>query len=212
MEAKIHRASQLLRHAAGVHLLVLLLAGATNSSAHDEWFRGLDLEPALGEASLVLVGRVVDVSETKIMMGGKVESALLQFKFAPVLVLKGVFSREALSLTSQDLGIQGFTDSAPIEPGQARVLMLGRSSQRYAILRASPRFEPTISPLTGPSDELIDKHQVLPAVSAAPDAPTKCHTGLPAWFCVVSASYTHSRASLTARPPPRVLLGRSSAT
>lgn len=33
--------------------------------AHDEWFRGLDLEPALGEASLVLVGRVVDASETK---------------------------------------------------------------------------------------------------------------------------------------------------
>ena len=44
------------------------------------------------------------VSETKIMMGGKVESPLLQFKFAPVLVLKGVFSRESLSLTSQDLG------------------------------------------------------------------------------------------------------------
>jgi HEAT repeat protein len=173
MEAKIHRASQLVRHAAGVHLLVLLLTGATNSSAHDEWFRGLDLEPALGEASLVMVGRVVDVSETKIMMGGKVESALLQFKFAPVLVLKGVFSRESLSLTSQDLGIQRFTDSAPIEPGQVRLLMLGRSSQGYAILRPSPRFEQTIPPLNGQTDELIATIKVLLEVNATPERPNK---------------------------------------
>ena len=69
-------------------LLVLFLVGAANSFARDEWFRGLDLEPALGEASLVLAGRVVDVSETKIMMGGKAESALLQFKFTPAVVLK----------------------------------------------------------------------------------------------------------------------------
>src|SRR5437879_3876175 len=78
MKAKIHQASQLVRLGVGVYLLVLLLAGATNLFAHDEWFRRLDLEPSLGEASLVMVGRVVDVSETKIMMGGKVESALLQ--------------------------------------------------------------------------------------------------------------------------------------
>lgn len=169
MEAEIHRASQLVRHGAGVHLLVLLLAGAMNSSAHEEWFRRLDLEPSLGEASLVLVGRVIDVSETKIVMGGKVETALVQFKFAPVLVLKGVFSRESLSLTSQDLGIQNFSDSALIEPGQVRLLMLGRSSQGYAILRASPRFEQTIPTLSGPSDELIDTIKVLLAVNATPE-------------------------------------------
>ena len=173
MEAKIHRASHLVRHGAGVYLLVLLLAGATNSSAHDEWFRRLDLEPSLSEASLVLVARVVDVSETKIVMGGKVESALLQFKFAPVLVLKGVFSRESLSLTSQDLGIESITDSAPIEPGQVRLLMLGRSSQGYAILRPTPRFEQTIPPLSGPSDELIDTVKVLLAVNATPERPNR---------------------------------------
>jgi HEAT repeat protein len=173
MEAKIHRANQLVHHGAGVYILVLLLAGATNSWAHDEWFRRLDLEASLGEASLVLVGRVVDVSETKIVMGGKFESALLQFKFAPVLVLKGVFSRESLSLTSQDLGIESFTDSAPIEPGQMRLLMLGRSSQGYATVRPSPRFEQTIPPLSGPSDELIDTIKVLLAVNASAERPNK---------------------------------------
>jgi len=50
------------------------------SYARDEWFRGLDLEPSLAEASLVLAGRVVDVSETGIMMGGKVETPLIQFQ------------------------------------------------------------------------------------------------------------------------------------
>src|SRR5260370_38651206 len=107
MEAEIHRAShrasQLARHGAGVYILVLLLAGATNSSAHDEWFRGVDLEPALGEASLVLVGRVVDVRETKIMMGGKVESARLQFNFEPMRGRKGVCSQESRSLTGEAL-------------------------------------------------------------------------------------------------------------
>lgn len=68
-------------------LLFLFLVGPARSLAHDEWYRGLDLESALADSSLVLVGRVVDVSETKIGMGGKGERSLLQYKFEPVLVL-----------------------------------------------------------------------------------------------------------------------------
>ena len=77
MKAKLPPTMQSGRHLIAVYLLFLLVADPTQSSAHDEWFRGLDLEPALGEASLVLVGRVADVSETKITFGGKGESALL---------------------------------------------------------------------------------------------------------------------------------------
>ncbi len=174
MEAELHRAKQLGRSLIRVSLLLfLLLASATNSSAHDEWFRGLDLEPALGEASLVMVARVVDVSESKIMVGGKAEIALLQFKFTPLQVLKGVFSRESLSLTSQDLGIQSYTDSAPIEPGQLRLLILGRSSHGYVILRPAPSLEQAIPPLRDPNDELIETVKVLLAVNAAPERPRK---------------------------------------
>jgi hypothetical protein len=93
MEAKANGAKRFVRRRAGAYLSVLLLVAATGSYARDEWFRSLDLEPSLGEASPVLAGRVVDVSETKIMMGGKVETPLIQFKFAPLVVLKGVFSR-----------------------------------------------------------------------------------------------------------------------
>jgi len=122
-------------------LLLLLLVGPPPSLAHDEWYRGLDLESALADSGLVLVGRVAGVSETKIGVGGKGERSLLQYKFEPVLVLKGVFSRESLLLTSDDLGTQQFTDAAPIEPGQLRLLVLGRSFEGYAIHREAPSLE-----------------------------------------------------------------------
>ena len=173
MEAELCPAYQLRRHMVSVCLLLLLLCSPTRSFAHDEWFRGLDLEPALAESSLVLVGRVADVSETKIITGGKGERSLLQFKFVPVLVLKGVFSRESLSLTSDDLGVQRFTDAAPLAPGQLRLLMLGRSIQGYAILHESPSLEQAIPPLRDGNDALLETVKVLLAVEASPERPRK---------------------------------------
>jgi hypothetical protein len=42
-------------------LLLFFLVGPPRSLAHDEWYRGLDLESALADSSLVLVGRVTAV-------------------------------------------------------------------------------------------------------------------------------------------------------
>jgi len=181
MQAQLHRANHVRRRVpslrsgqvVGACLLAWVLAGPTKSFAHDEWFRGLDLEPALAEASLVLVARVVGVSETKIAVGGKGERSLLQFEFEPVLPLKGVFSRESLSLTSDDLGIRGFSDSAAIEPGQFRLLMLGRSSEGYSIQRPSRSLEQAVPPLRGRDDGLIETVKVLLAVNATPERPRK---------------------------------------
>ncbi|MBZ5536609.1 MAG: HEAT repeat domain-containing protein [Acidobacteriia bacterium] len=158
---------------AAVFLMYLLLAGPTPSYTHHEWFQGLDLEPALGQASLVMVGRVAHVSETKIVMGGKGERSLLQFRFEPVLVLKGVFSRESLSLTSDDLGVQRFADASPIESGQFRLLMLGRSMQGYAIRHESSSLEQAIPQLRDQNDPLLETVKVLLAVSASPDRASK---------------------------------------
>src|SRR5262245_42332166 len=69
-------------------VLSLFLVWPSRSLAHDEWYRGLDLESALADSGLVLVGRVADVSETKLGVGGKGERSLLQYKFEPVSVLK----------------------------------------------------------------------------------------------------------------------------
>jgi HEAT repeat protein len=149
-------------------LLLFYLVGPARSLAHDEWYRGLDLESALADSSLVLVGRVTDVSETKIGVGGKGESSLLQYKFDPVLMLKGVFSRESLLLTSDDLGTQqfnGVTDAAPIEVGQLRLLMLGRSFAGYAMRREARSVDQAIPRLNSTNDELIATVNILLAVN-----------------------------------------------
>ena len=154
-------------------LLLFFLVGPTRSLAHDEWYRGLDLESALADSSLVLVGRVTDVSETKIGVGGKGERSLLQYKFAPVLVLKGVFSRESLLLTSDDLGTQQFTDAAPIEAGQQRLLILERSFAGYAMRRESLSLDQAIPRLRNPNDELLATVSILLAVNHSLDRTKK---------------------------------------
>ncbi|MDQ1407237.1 MAG: hypothetical protein QOG55_2866 [Acidobacteriaceae bacterium] len=157
-------------------LLLFFLVGPPRSLAHDEWYRGLDLESALADSGLVLVGRVSDVSETKLGVGGKGERSLLQYKFEPVLVLKGVFSRESLLLTSDDLGTQqfnGVTDAAPIETGQLRLLMLGRSFAGYSMRREARSFDQAIPRLNSTNDELIATVNILLAVNHNLDRATK---------------------------------------
>jgi HEAT repeat protein len=145
-------------------LLLLFLIAPQRSLAQEEWYRGLDLESALADSGLVLVGRVTDVSETKLGVGGKGERSLLQYKFEPVSVLKGVFPRNSLLLTSDDLGTQQFTDAAPIEPGQLRLLMLGRSFAGYSMHRGAPNLDQAIPPLHDSNDELLASVKVLLAV------------------------------------------------
>ena len=154
-------------------LLFFFSVGPPQSVAHDEWYRGLDLESALADSSLVLVGRVIDVSETKLGVGGKGERSLLQYKFEPVLVLKGVFSRESLLLTSDDLGTQQFTDAAPIEAGQLRLLILARSFAGYAMRREALSLDQAIPRLHNPNDELIATVKILLAVNHSLDRAQK---------------------------------------
>src|SRR3984893_2855139 len=154
-------------------LLLFFLVGPARSIAHDEWYLGLDLEAALADSSLVLVGRVTAVSENKIGVGGKGERSLLQYKFEPVLVLKGVFSRESLLLTSDDLGTQQFTDAAPLEAGQLCLLILARSFAGYAMRREALSFDQAIPRLSNPNDELLATIDILLAVNHSLDRSKK---------------------------------------
>jgi HEAT repeat protein len=154
-------------------LLAFFLAGPPQSLAHDEWYRGLDLEAVLADSSLVLVGRVTDVSETKIGVGGKGDRSLLQYRFEPVLVLKGVFSRESLLLTSDDLGTQQFVDAAPIEAGELRLLILARSFAGYAMRREALSSDQAIPRLHDANDELLATVNVLLAVNHSLDRAKK---------------------------------------
>jgi HEAT repeat protein len=154
-----------------IGLLLVLLALPVRSVARDEWYRALDLEPVLSEASLVVAARVADIGTTTVTTGGKGEFRLLQFKFAPVVALKGVFSREALSLTSVDMGIRG--DAAAIEIGELRLLILGRSSAGYVVLRRSASLAQTVPPLRDSNDALLESVKVLLAVNANRERPQK---------------------------------------
>src|SRR6516225_1662003 len=98
--------------------LLAALAGGRAAQGREEWFRGLDLEPA-AQADLILVARVAEVGEQKMVLGGKAERISVQLTFTPVRTLKGVFTRDALLLTTDDLG--GFDEPSSLEKGQLRL-------------------------------------------------------------------------------------------
>src|SRR5258708_1167642 len=77
---------------------------ATTAYAKEEWHRGPDLEHPTMASALILVARIGDISEAKTVSGGKAEYTIQQIKFEPVRTLKGVFARDALLLTTEDLG------------------------------------------------------------------------------------------------------------
>ena len=71
----------------------------------------LDLEPAVMQAELILAARLVDVTQTKIVHGGRDVRITEQFRFEPIRVLKGILAHESLLMTGDDLGIYRLADS-----------------------------------------------------------------------------------------------------
>ncbi len=120
-------------------------------------------------ATLVMAVRVEQVDEIKISTGGKGEETLLQFRFTPVHVLKGVFSRDSLTLNSADLQIWNFPAAQRIERGQFRLLILGRTGEGYAVMQPAPSLDQTIPPLRDGDDPLLDTVKTLLDVNAGSD-------------------------------------------
>jgi HEAT repeat protein len=134
----------------------------------------LDLENAISQAELVLVVRLVEMTETKIVHGGKSESITQQFRFEPVRPLKGVFARDALLLTGQDLGIYQFTEgSDALERGQLLLLLLGRQGPGYFNCNQASTLEQSIPRLRNPADPLLAAVEALINVTHQPDRAAK---------------------------------------
>jgi len=154
----------------GALLLPLLISISPSApAAHEEWFHGLDLEEPLRNATLVLCARVDEVQEIKLSTGGKGEQTLLQFKFIPVQILKGVFSRDSLTLNSADLGVWRFPAGQRLERGQLRLLILARTGEGYAITQPSSSLDQQIPPVRGVDDPLIATVKTLLEVNASTD-------------------------------------------
>lgn len=157
---------------AGLFLGLLAALTFTQAAmARGEWYRGLDLESAARASDLILVARVTEVSETKMVSGGKAEYTMQQIKFEPVHTLKGVFTRDALLLTTEDLG--GFDESANLERGQVRLLLLGRSGRGYTNHNRQGGLDSSVPPLQGGNDPLLGSVKVLIGVTQQHDRARK---------------------------------------
>ncbi|HLF12859.1 MAG TPA: hypothetical protein VJA26_16775, partial [Gammaproteobacteria bacterium] len=133
-----------------------------------EWFRDLDIEAAVAQSELILITRIDEVKEIPLPVGGKGESVMLQIQFKPVRVLKGVFAREGLTLTSYDLGIaQSRTGLDRLKPGDMRLLFLGRSRSGYQNRNVAPDVDRSLLLLRDEQDPMTSTVGTLLAVHAA---------------------------------------------
>jgi hypothetical protein len=139
--------------------LLALLASSPAVHAKGEWHRELDLEPAVGASDLILIVRVLEVGETKTVSGGKAEYTTQQIKFEPVRTLKGVFTRDALLLTTDDLG--GFDEPVVLDRGQLRLLLLGRSGRGYANANRQGTLDRAVPSLKDENDPLLGSIKIL---------------------------------------------------
>jgi HEAT repeat protein len=141
----------------------------------------LDLEAAVAQAELILVVRLVDMTEAKIVHGGKMEVVTQQFRFEPAQTLKGIFARDALLLTGQDLGISQFAAGADtLATGQLLLLLLGRRGPGYFNCNSAETLDQSIPRLQGRDDPLIGAVRALISVTHERDRALKVRTLIPA--------------------------------
>ena len=142
----------------------------------------LELEPAVTQAELILAVRLVDVTETRIVHGGRDVQVTEQYRFEPVRVLKGIFARESLLLTGQDLGIYRFAGGSERLPrGQLMLVILGRQGQNYfncnlacpTLSQSIPRLEGEGRP-AAPGCRGSDRDDSTERPSRAGRAPARC--------------------------------------
>ncbi len=150
--------------------LSTVAAFAQQPPPREEWYRGLELEDASGNAELIVVARVEEVSEIRIVRGGKGESSTQQFRFKPLRIVKGVFARPELILGSSDLG--GYRIAGALKTvtaGQTRLLFLGRSDVGYRNSNERDGLDWSLPPLADENDPFLQSVAVLLAVRAEPN-------------------------------------------
>ncbi|MEX0936936.1 MAG: HEAT repeat domain-containing protein, partial [Pirellulales bacterium] len=160
-----------------IALLTVALAcrsAAAQSGPHE--FEGWDLESSVEKAHLVMVARVVRISQVAVVEGAKTDVALREFRFQPVQTLKGIFHRDELSMTASDLGISSgdAAQAPPLTEGEFRLLILTQQSgfgslgpggtPTYGCVTAAPganTFDERVPLVSGPDDPLIGVIETL---------------------------------------------------
>ncbi|MEX0711054.1 MAG: hypothetical protein WD278_01815 [Pirellulales bacterium] len=143
-------------------VLLLAVALACRGASAQEEFEGWHLEPGVGQAHLVMVARVASISRVTVVEGAKTDVALREYRFQPVLRLKGIFQRDQLSMTASDLGLgaEDASSAPPLKEGEFRLLILAqqRGLTSYGCVSAAPgatTFDQRVPLVTGPDDPLV---------------------------------------------------------
>lgn len=127
----------------------------------EETFEGWNLEPGVEQAHLVMVARVASISRVTVVEGAKTETALREYRFQPVRILKGIFQRDQLSMTATDLGCpaEDPTLACPLKEGEFRLLILaqqqGRSLGCVSAAPGATTFGERVPLLTSVNDPLV---------------------------------------------------------
>ena len=183
--------------------LPLVSAFAQQAPPREEWYRGLELEEAAASAELILVVRVEEVSEIRIVSGGKGESATQQFRLKPLRVVKGVFARPELILGSSDLGYRFGGQMRNLKAGQTRLLFLGRSDVGYRnVNERDNSLDHALPPLADENDPLLQGVSALLALHAEPDRFRR----VALLTAALAKNSGPSAVPLLAAIPPRALL------
>ncbi len=136
--------------------------------AKEQLLSQFDLERSLTSAALVMAVRVDEVRPVRVVHGGKGSQTIHQYTFTPTRVLKGVYSRPALLMTSADLQPYGYSfDPGAIRTGEHRLLILGRSNVGfYGAHQASstdlsyPRLSGSADPILTAADALLAQQEL----------------------------------------------------
>ncbi len=161
-----------LLHSSRIHLgvigfAVLMVCRFASAQVADEEFEGWNLEPGVGQAHLVMVARVASISQVTIVEGAKTDLALREYRFQPVRRLKGIFSRDQLSMTGADLGLTSEdASSTPLKEGEFRLLILVQQAgiQTYGCVAAAPgatTFAQRVPLVSGLDDPLVGAVETL---------------------------------------------------
>lgn len=139
-----------------------------------EWFAGWTMESRVARAQLVMVARVSSVSPISVIHGAKADTNLREYRFQPVSVLKGVFTRPELSMTDTDLGLPApdANADAPLKADEHILLILSRSRGRstfccVALPRGTNEPRQLIPRLAGLDDPIVAMTQTMIRISQA---------------------------------------------
>lgn len=130
----------------------------------------LDLESSLQRADLVMAARLVEVTESRVIQGGRNVQITHQYHFEPVRVIKGIYTREAFLVTGTDLGVYQFAAAGDqLQPGQILLILLARQGQNLLNCNPAATLGQSIPRLTGADDPLLSSVDVLLATARQRD-------------------------------------------